>query len=72
MTLLEKAIAGFKAAHMALQAAAARRRLGEMVGGDRGRSQVAEADAWMAGQNIRVPPRMAALYAPGLALATQH
>lgn len=63
--MLESAEAGFGAAEMALHAAAARRRRGELVGGDAGGSLVASADGWMAGQGIRCPERMAAMLAPG-------
>jgi hypothetical protein len=50
---------------MGLYAAAARRCLGLMVGGDEGRDLVAVADAWMAAQTIRNPERMTAMLAPG-------
>ena len=51
---------------MRLHAAAARRRLGGLIGGEAGRALVAEADAWMAGQ-VRNPPRTTAMLAPGFA-----
>jgi hypothetical protein len=50
---------------MGLHAACARRRLGEVLGGHAGRDLLAEADAWMAGQQIKNPGRMAAVLAPG-------
>jgi len=50
---------------MALHAAAARRRRGEIMGGDTGRALVESADAWMTGQIIRSPERMTAMLAPG-------
>ncbi len=65
VALLESAEAGLVAADMALHAAAARRRRGELMGGDAGRSLVAAADAWMAGQGITSPERMTAMLAPG-------
>ena len=62
---LESAIRGFEAAEMALVAASARRRLGELRGGDAGRALVAEADAFMLAQGITAPGRMAGVFAPG-------
>ncbi len=63
--LLAEAAACFEAVDMRLCAAAARRRRGELSGGDEGSSLIADADAWMAGQGIRNPARMTDLYAPG-------
>jgi hypothetical protein len=65
VTLLEKAFAEFGAAHMRLYAAAAQRRLGETIGGDRGRQLVAQSELWMTKQQIRNPVRMMNLLAPG-------
>ncbi|MFH1265006.1 MAG: ATP-binding protein, partial [Planctomycetota bacterium] len=65
VALLETAIARLDAVDMALFAASARRRLGVLLGGERGRRLVAEADSWMAGQGIRNPARMAILHTPG-------
>lgn len=62
---LEAAVAGFEAAEMALYAAAARRRLGEMRGGDADQALVEAADAWMTRQGVRAPARMTAMLAPG-------
>jgi hypothetical protein len=67
VALLEKAVRDFDAAHMSLYAAAARRRLGEMVGGDRGRQLVAQSEEWMTKQQIKNPARMMNLLAPGFA-----
>ena len=64
--LLASAEAGLAGADMALHAAVARRRRGESMEGDAGRDLVAAADAWMTGQGIRNPERMAAMLAPGL------
>jgi hypothetical protein len=65
--LLEEALSGFVASELGLFAAATRRRLGQLLGGDRGNSLVAEADHWMTTQGIRNPMRMTAVYAPGFA-----
>jgi eukaryotic-like serine/threonine-protein kinase len=56
---------GFETAGMKLHAAVARRRRGELQGGEAGRECVAGAEAWMAEQNIRSPARMCAMLAPG-------
>jgi hypothetical protein len=63
--VLESAEAGLVAADMALHAAAARRRRGELIGGEMGHGLVAAADAWMTGQGIKNPERMTAMLAPG-------
>jgi serine/threonine protein kinase/tetratricopeptide (TPR) repeat protein len=64
--LFETAAQGFDAAEMALHAACARRRKGQLLGGDEGRALITAADALLRGQGIRAPARWAALYAPGL------
>ena len=63
--LLTAAASSFDNAGMAFHAAITRRRLGFVQGGDRGRALIDAADAWMAGQQIRNPARMARLIAPG-------
>jgi len=63
--LISQAIEGFAAADMALYAATARRRLGEILGGDRGETLVSEADDWMGRQQIKNPAAVANLLAPG-------
>jgi hypothetical protein len=62
---LREAVAGFDADGIEHFAAAARRRLGELLGGDEGRALVAQADAWMTAQPVKNPPRMTACLAPG-------
>ena len=62
---LRAAAEGYSAADMILHAVVSRRRLGGMLGGADGAALVAEADAWMAGQQIANPVRMAAMLAPG-------
>ncbi|MCR4410980.1 MAG: protein kinase [Thermoguttaceae bacterium] len=64
---LEASIAGFDAADMPLYAAAARRALGRLVGGDEGRALLAQGDQWMSSQGIRNPDRMTALFVPWVA-----
>jgi hypothetical protein len=64
---LGSAAAALDAAEMKLFAAAARRRQGELLSGDQGRALVTQADAFMAGQRIQDPPRMAQLFVPGFA-----
>jgi hypothetical protein len=68
-SLLSRAVAECEAADLALFAAAARRQLGRLLGGDEGRDHVARADAWMHGQSIRNPARFAACLVPGFAVA---
>jgi tetratricopeptide (TPR) repeat protein len=70
--LLVSAEDGFTAADMGLHAACVRRRRGELLGGEAGRDLMARADAWMIGQKIRNPERMAAMLAPGRWSSTRH
>ncbi|WP_437984535.1 serine/threonine-protein kinase [Sorangium sp. So ce117] len=65
LSLLAAAAAAFDERGMALFAACARRRRGQLLGGDEGRSLIQAADAWMAGQGVRNPARLAAIFAPG-------
>jgi tetratricopeptide (TPR) repeat protein len=65
--LLRDAASGFDAADMALYAAAARRTLGKLVGGDEGRVLVERAEAWMRAETVKNPARMTAMLAPGFA-----
>jgi eukaryotic-like serine/threonine-protein kinase len=63
--LLRESASRFDACDMRLNAAIARRCLGEMIGGAGGNSLIAQADAWMSAQGIQDPVRWAAMYAPG-------
>jgi hypothetical protein len=63
--LLATATAELDAVDMPLAAAAARRRLGILLGGDRGRELAAAADGWMASRGVRNPARMTAALVPG-------
>jgi hypothetical protein len=49
---------------MRLHAACARRRLGQLLGGESGARLVDEADAWMREQKVVQPSKIAAVYAP--------
>jgi serine/threonine protein kinase len=62
---LAAAVDGLTAADMRLYAEAARRRRGQLLGGEEGRELVRQADAWMAGQKIKNPERMTDMLAPG-------
>jgi tetratricopeptide (TPR) repeat protein len=62
---LRAALAGFETCHMKLFAAVARRRLGELVGGDEGGALVHQANAWMTSHAIVNADRMTATLAPG-------
>jgi eukaryotic-like serine/threonine-protein kinase len=62
---LRDALAGFEGGEMLLFVAAARRRLGELLGGDKGQALVTRANAWMAARGIANPDRMTAMLAPG-------
>jgi hypothetical protein len=55
----------FERADMRLYAAAARHRLGNLLGGERGQQLVAEAEAWMTEQRIKNPAAMTRMLAPG-------
>jgi hypothetical protein len=63
--LTEQALEGFEAVDMALYAAAARRRLGELLLGDEGRRLIAESEAWMTKQQIKNPAAVSNMMAPG-------
>jgi hypothetical protein len=54
---------GHAAVDMTVFAASARRRLGELVGGDRGHGLIAEADAELTRRGVRDPERIAAMHA---------
>jgi hypothetical protein len=61
ISLLTEAVACFEGVDMHLCAAAARRRLGETLGGDSGREEIELADRWMADQKIKTPASMASM-----------
>src|SRR5205823_8980450 len=63
-TLFAAAVTHLEAVDMNLYAAASRRRLGELLGGDEGKAQRERADSWMRQQKIQDPARMANIFAP--------
>ena len=63
---LRTVIVAFDARDMGHYAAATRWRLGELIGGDEGRSLVEDARAWMVGREIKDPSRMADALVPHL------
>jgi len=64
-TRLADAIALFDGCGLALYAAAARHRRGQLVGGSEGRALVAAAEEAVAAQRVRAPARMIDMLAPG-------
>ena len=50
---------------MGLYAATARRRLGQLVGGDEGPGLVARADSWMLAHGVKNPAKFTNMYMPG-------
>jgi len=64
IALLASAESGFEAADEGLYAAAARRRRGELVGGQEGSRLMSEAEAWMSRERVANPARLCALLAP--------
>jgi serine/threonine protein kinase len=65
VALLRDAVSGFETAEMALFAAAARRRLADLTGGDEGKKLGATADAYFAAEGVKRVDRMVAMIAPG-------
>ena len=63
--LLSEAAHGFDLTDMHLRAMAARRRLGQVIGGERGAEMIANADDWMRNQGIKNPLLMTRMLAPG-------
>jgi hypothetical protein len=65
LRLLAAAEAGFTSADMLLYQQLARRRRGQLIGGEPGAALVVEADGWIAEREVRKPERVAQLLAPG-------
>lgn len=68
---LRAAATGFDAQSMGMHAAAARWRLGELLGGDAGAALVEEARLDLSGRSIDRPERMVTVLAPGLGTRDQ-
>jgi hypothetical protein len=64
-----RAVERFAEYRSAFYLAIARRKQGELLGGDEGRSLVAAADAWMAGEGIVNPARLTSTFVPWLPTA---
>jgi eukaryotic-like serine/threonine-protein kinase len=60
-----RTIAAAEAVEMALQAAAARRRLGVLLGGEAGAAMVSQTEEAMESLGVRVPERHARRLLPG-------
>jgi len=66
VTLFSRAETEFNTNDMALHAAAARWRRGEVMGGEEGQALIGSADNWIRGQNIKNPTRIVDMLSPGL------
>ena len=64
VTKLRLALERFTELEMRLYQAAARRRLGQVIGGEDGAAEIRAADRWMAEEGIVNPRRMVAMLAP--------
>jgi hypothetical protein len=60
------AVQALEGVDMHLYAASARLRLGEALGGREGRAVVEQAEAWMRGQGVKQPARMAEVFVPAV------
>jgi hypothetical protein len=65
VTLLARAEDGFFQADMRMYALSARRRRGELMGGEKGEALVESVDAAMFEQSVKRPERITAMLAPG-------
>lgn len=66
LDLLNTAEKDLHAVDMEMYAAAARRQRGRLIGGDEGQALMSSADAFMAGEGVVVPGRIADMLVPGL------
>ncbi len=62
---LRAAIEELEASSSALLATVAKRRLGQVIGGDEGRKLIEAADAWMRDRGVANPERLTAMMVPG-------
>jgi hypothetical protein len=62
---LRAAAEGFDRADMAMHAAAVRRRLGRLLGGDEGKTMVAGAEAWLRAAGVSAVDGLVAMLMPG-------
>ena len=60
-----EAIGGFEAVGIQGHASVARRRYGQLIGGDEGQKLIRETDDWMASEGVVNPARVTAMLAPG-------
>jgi hypothetical protein len=60
-SLLGEAVERFESVEMQLCSASVRRRLGELIGGDKGQVEIADTDRWMSDQKIQNPACMASM-----------
>ena len=62
---LNAAVTACDEADMRLHAAAARVRLGQLLGGDSGRAEIQRGTDFMVSEGVRAPERMTEMLAPG-------
>ena len=63
--LLKQAVGEFEAVHLSLNAAATKRHLAALIGGDEGKDLLEQSNQTMAKEAIVNPERISALLAPG-------
>ncbi len=68
----KKAVVGFERAGLVAAGACARRRLGQLQGGDAGAAEIRAADEWMAAHGIAEPRRWTDSQLPGFAYAKEE
>jgi hypothetical protein len=68
VAILRRGVARCDAEGMLSCAAAARRRLGELIGGTEGTALIIQADAWYASEGVKNPERFTDMLAPGFRL----